>query len=152
MHGQELHPSQDSVRRWRYSPAEVARQVSGGVLSSRDEGKTTAAAFAMFREAKTLADVVIALELPVGQVRRMRTEYDALAGMVSICQEDIAALRELLGGDVPQEGAALVCAMTEAVQRAYARGYGDGRSEAEDYGEIIDFSTGQRRRVPPDPR
>jgi len=76
-----------------------------------------------------------------------------MLGSMLLPTETIAELRTLLGGgtiDGPDE---IVAAVKRALTERYELGYAEGRSEgSDDFGEVIDQVTGERRRVGPPTR
>ena len=82
--GKTLHPWQDADGVWRFDPAEVealATKVRSGKADEPSQtmppGKLAARACQLFREGKTIVDVVIALEQPFEAVQAL---YRAFAG------------------------------------------------------------------------
>lgn len=150
MHGNELHPWQEKDRRWRYRPAEVARAILlRNAADPHTEGKVAAQAFAMFQQQSSLAEVVIATEQPATAVKQLFADYAELTGAILLSAENVATLREAAGLQATASGDALASAAASEIARRYTQGLEDGRAEAEDFGEIVDPKTGERRRVPP---
>lgn len=151
MHGEDLHPWQEKDRRWRYRAEEVARllRVERGGDTAGD-GKLAARAFTMFGEGKSMADVVVATEQPPGIVRRLFGEFLEMTGGLVLSAENLRTLREMLGAEFAMSGDALTTAVAQEVKRQYVKGRADGTADAEDFGEVIDFTTGERKRVPPE--
>jgi len=74
----ELHPKRDAAGAWRYDPAEVLR-VAGtrGVAVQRTSGQVAAEAFRMFDHGGELKDIVMALQVPPEEVRRLYREWQS---------------------------------------------------------------------------
>jgi hypothetical protein len=88
--GKELHPRQDAEGVWRFDPAEVEALVAKVHASQRTKapaaeltpGKLAARACELFRDGKTVVDVVIALEQPFEVVQSLYRAYlEDTAGM-----------------------------------------------------------------------
>jgi hypothetical protein len=150
-----FHPTKGKDGSWRYQPEEVAavlRGVAGAEPGVEPNGAVCAAAFESFRGAKSLPEVVIALKQTPGVIRRLRVEYDAMAGCLTLGPASRDRLAEILRVRPCDEThlVELVSNLLDRLQREYQRGHEDGLAEAGDLGEIVDPSTGQRRRLEQD--
>ena len=74
----EFHPKRDAAGAWRYDPAEVLR-VAGAraVAVQRTSGQVAAEAFHMFDHGGELKDIVMALQVPPEEVRRLYREWQS---------------------------------------------------------------------------
>jgi hypothetical protein len=150
MHGHELHPWQEDDRRWRYRPEDVAQ-----VLKRRSapdpagEGKVAAKSFAMFDEGRRMADIVVATEQSPATIKRLCADYLEMAGGMLLSRANVEALRGLLGADATAVSDGLAGAVAKELDRRFVEGREEGKAEAEDFGEVVDFKTGERRRLPP---
>jgi hypothetical protein len=103
--GKALHPWQDADGVWRFDPAEVealATKVRSGKADEPSQtmppGRLAARACQLFREGKTIVDVVIALEQPFDVVQglcRAFAEDSAGVHLPSAFVERMAALCEV---------------------------------------------------------
>jgi hypothetical protein len=143
MDGRELHPVRRGDRSWVYAPDEVAAIVSGGTTN----GTVTARVFSMFRDGKSLPDVAIETLQPARRIRELRTEYDDLSGSMTIDAETVQGLRSLLGGPALADGTSLLMAVRTSLETKYREGFLEGRADAEDYGEVTNPTTGERRKL-----
>jgi len=143
MEGRELHPVRRGDRSWVYAPDEVAAVVSGGTTN----GTVTARVFTMFREGKNLPDVAIETLQPARRIRELRTEYDDLSGSMTVEPETVQALTSLLGGPALADGRSLLAAVRASLEAKYRAGFLEGRADAEDYGEVTNPTTGERRKL-----
>jgi hypothetical protein len=145
-----FHPTKAPDGSWKYAPEEVAAVLHGGVdgdTAGDASGAVCAAAFALFRAGKALADAVIELKQPPAVIRRLRAEYDLMAGCLTLDRSTLEALAKVLRGQ-PRDQANLVemvAALSERVRVEHERGYAAGLTEATDLGEIVDPATGKCR-------
>jgi hypothetical protein len=73
-----LHPKRDERGVWRYDPAEVVRAAAGrSTAGTRTLGQTAALAFRMFDQGGELKDIVMALQVPPEEVRRLYREWQS---------------------------------------------------------------------------
>jgi hypothetical protein len=150
-----LHPTKAVDGSYRYQPDEVAALLRGVVGSEpgvEPNGSICAAAFELFRDGKSLPEVVIALKQSPAVVRGLRAEYDAMAAHLTIDPASLEHLARTLRSR-PRNGAhivELVATLCERAQQEYQRGHEDGLAEAGDLGEIVDPVTGQKRALRPE--
>jgi hypothetical protein len=147
-----FHPTKGNDGSWRYQPEEVAavlRGVAGGEPGLQPNGAVCSAAFESFRDGKSLPEVVIVLKQSPGVIRELRTEYDAMAACLTLGPASLDRMAEILRARPRDEAhlVELVLDLRGRVQREYQRGHEDGLAEANDLGEIVDPSTGQKRRL-----
>ena len=101
----------------------------------------------MFRDGnKTLADVAIETQQPAARIRELRRDYDDLAGFMSLSRDVVDGLRTTLSVDFA-DGAALLNGVRIRLDDRYKEGFREGRADAEDFGEVVNPATGERRRV-----
>jgi hypothetical protein len=63
---------------WRYDPAEVVRTAAGrSTAAKRTRGQTAALAFRMFDQGGELKDIVMALQEPPEEIRRLFREWQS---------------------------------------------------------------------------
>jgi hypothetical protein len=73
-----LRPKRDERGVWRYDPAEVVRAAAGrSTAARRTRGQTAALAFRMFDQGGELKDIVMALQEPPEEVRRLLREWQS---------------------------------------------------------------------------
>jgi len=149
-HDTTLHPIKGADGSWRYQPEEVAallRGLSGGEPGVEANGAVCSAGFELFRDGKSLTDVVITLRQTPAVVRNLRVEYDSMAACLTIGQEPLARLSGVLRA-TPRDEAQLfelVAGLAARAEQEYRRGYEEGLADATDLGEIVDPSTGKKR-------
>lgn len=151
MDGRQLHPTRAPDRVWRYDPAEV-RALLVSALGGGDkaglrplvDGEITAAVFALFEAGKSLPQVAIATRQTATTIMHLRGEYDGMVGGLLLPTDAAAELRTLAGAD-----ARSAHDLVAALRRAFDARFEEGRAEAQDFGEILDPSTGSLRRVEP---
>jgi hypothetical protein len=143
MHGRDLHPVRAKDRSWRYPPREVAALVAGGST----DGVVTAKVFSLFKQNVPMADVVIQTQQTVVRVKDLRAEYDELVGGLHLEAAAVAALGDLLGADTKSSSAALLAAVKRRLEERFREGFREGQDDVEDFGEVVDAETGERRRV-----
>jgi hypothetical protein len=143
MDGRELHPVRRADGSWIYEPNEIASIIRGGCIS----GPVTARAFSMFVAGNTEPDVVIDTQQPARRIRELRREYDEMVGSLTLDKMVVTALATALG--LPTLGGAngLASAVKSALDARYRAGFLEGRADAEDYGEVTNPITGERRRI-----
>jgi hypothetical protein len=90
-----------------------------------------------------MADVVIQSQQTAVRVKDLRAEYDELVGGLHLEAAAVAALGDLLGADAKSSSAALLA----AVKRRLEERFREGQDDVEDFGEVVDVETGERRRV-----
>lgn len=149
--GRQLHPTRAADRVWRYDPAEVralllnaAPGAPGASMRAAADGDVTAAVFALFEVAKTLPQVAITTKQTAATIIQLRAEYDAMNGSLVLLPDTVRELRLLTGTDA-RTGPEVVA----AVRRALDARFEEGRADAHDFGEVLDPSTGELRKVPP---
>lgn len=143
MDGRELHPTRRADGSWIYDPNEVAAIVTAGGVS----GTVTARAFTMFMEGKSDPEVVVDTLQPARRIRELRTEYDAMVGSMNLHKNVVEELRGMLGLTALSDGASLALAVRRALEAKYRAGFLEGRADAEDYGEVTNPITGERRKL-----
>jgi hypothetical protein len=141
--GRELHPIRRSDGSWTYEPREVGALVAGQTVS----GPVTARAFEMFVAGKSDADVVIATLQPARRIRELRQEYDEMSGCLTIDRARVARLSAALGVSAIPTAEELVTTVTSGLASRWRSGFEEGRAEVEDFGEVVNPATGERRRV-----
>ena len=73
-----LRPKRDERGVWRYDPAEVVRAAAGrSTAARRTRGQTAALAFRMFDQGGELKDIVMALQEPPEEIRRLFREWQS---------------------------------------------------------------------------
>jgi len=73
-----LRPKRDDRGVWRYDPAEVVRVAAGrSTVARRTRGQTAALAFRMFDQGGELKDIVMALQEPPEEIRRLFREWQS---------------------------------------------------------------------------
>jgi hypothetical protein len=74
----DLQPKRDDRGVWRYNPAEVVRLAAKrGLAGVRTPGQVAAHAFRMFDHGGDLRDIVLALQVPPEEVRRLYREWQS---------------------------------------------------------------------------
>jgi hypothetical protein len=152
MDGESLHPTKAADGSLRYQPEEVAMVIRGASPSVGGfcpNGGVCAAAFEDFRAGKSLADAVINLKQAPEIVRGLRAEYDSMTRTITVSSEAVAALEKVVGKAV-QTAEQLHAAISDLPARLNAeflRGYQTCSADADDFGEIVDLESGQRRSV-----
>jgi hypothetical protein len=74
----ELHPKRDATGVWYYDPAEVIRVAAvRGFHGRRTPGEIAAQAFRMFDQGGELKDIVMALQIPPEEARRLFREWQS---------------------------------------------------------------------------
>jgi hypothetical protein len=151
--GEVFHPTKGPDGSWRYPPGEVAFALRGAAPAGegglRVGGAACASAFRMFQEGKSLVEVVVGLQQAPENVRLLRAEYDAMTKMVTMPAPVVAALEKAIGRSV-ESGEQLVSALADLPARvdvAYARGYESGLADANDFGAVVEPTTGKRRAI-----
>jgi hypothetical protein len=147
-----FHPTKANDGSWRYQPEEVAavlRGVSGGEPDVQPNGAVCAAAFESFRDGKSLPDTVISLKQSPAVIRQLRADFDAMAACLTLGPASLDRLAEVLRTRPKDEQhmVELVSELNGRLRHEYERGHEDGLAEASDLGEIVDLSTGQKRRL-----
>ncbi len=145
-----FHPSKGADGGWRYPPEEVAavlRGLVGGDSGPEPTGAVCAAAFELFETGKKLTEVVIALKQPPGLVRSLRSEYDEMIASLTITPASVAHMAQALQTPIRNEEqlVSLVADLGQRLGEEYQRGYDAGLADANDPGEIVDPTTGERR-------
>jgi hypothetical protein len=73
-----LRPKRDDRGVWRYDPGEVVRTAAGrSTAARRTRGQTAALAFRMFDQGGELKDIVMALQEPPEEIRRLFREWQS---------------------------------------------------------------------------
>lgn len=73
-----LRPKRDDRGVWRYDPGEVVRAAAGrSTAARRTRGQTAALAFRMFDQGGELKDIVMALQEPPEEIRRLFREWQS---------------------------------------------------------------------------
>jgi hypothetical protein len=126
-------------RSWRYPPREVFALVAGGAT----EGAVAAKVFSLFKQNVSMADVVIQSQQTAVRVKDLRAEYDEMVGGLHLEAAAVAVLGDLLGADAKSSATALLA----AVKRRLEERFREGQDDVEDFGEVVDVETGERRRV-----
>lgn len=159
--GDRLHPHKGSDGGWLYRPEEVAgvlRQLllvaSAGVTAGIDlvtsaEGGIAADAFSRFERGDGAARVVIDLRLNPMLVRDLRRTYDGMTRELTISSVDRQELERLVGG--PIAGTRDIISIISQLARSRnvsGRAVPDASArELEDYGEVVDPETGEKRAL-----
>lgn len=151
-HDTTLHPIKGADGSWRYQPDEVAavlRGLTGGEPGVEANGAVCAAGFELFRDGKSLTDALIALKQTPAVIRNLRIEYDSMAACLTIGQESMDRLSIVLRIKPRDEAhlLELVAGLAARAEQEYERGHQDGLAEASDFGEILDPTTGRKRRL-----
>jgi hypothetical protein len=143
MDGRELHPIRRTDGSWIYEPNEVASIIRGGSIS----GPVTARAFSMFMDGRSEPEVVIDTQQPARRIRELRREYDEMVGSLTLEKTVVAELASALGLPALGDGLGLAVAVRTALEARYRAGFLEGRADAEDYGEVTNPITGERRKI-----
>jgi hypothetical protein len=143
MDGRELHPIRRIDGSWTYDPGEVGALVSNGTAS----GTVAARAFGMFMAGKSDPEVVVETLQPARRIRELRAEYNEMAGQVILDRTTAEELRCVLGLNALTGGPSLAQAVQAGLEARYRAGFLEGRADAEDYGEVTNPITGERRRL-----
>jgi hypothetical protein len=154
-HGSTLHPIKGPDGSWRYQPEEIAallRGLAGGEPGAEANGAVCAAGFALFRDGKSLTDVVIELKQTPTVVRGLRVEYDAMAACLTLGPGSLDRLASLLRTKPENEAhlVEIITVLAAQIEQEYKRGHEAGFADASDLGEIVDPSTGQKRPLEKD--
>jgi hypothetical protein len=145
-----FHPTKGADGSWRYAPEEVAavlRGLVGGDTGPEPSGAVCAAAFELFEAGKKLPEIVIALKQPPGLIRSLRSEYDAMIASLTIASASVAQMAQALHTPIrdEQQLVSLVADLSQRLSGEYQRGYDAGLADANDPGEIVDPTTGEKR-------
>jgi len=100
LEGKALHPQRDAEGVWRFDPSEIEALAPGPTIEL-SPGKLAARACQLFRDGKTIVDVVIALEQPFDVVQGIHRAFAEDSGtlyvppavaekMAEICEVDQA--------------------------------------------------------------
>ena len=143
MDGRELHPIRRVDGSWTYDPGEVGAIVTSGSVT----GTVTARSFEMFMAGKSDPEVVVATLQPARRIRELRAEYDEMAGSTTLDRTTVEELKHALGLNALPGGPSLAETVRAALEARYRAGFLEGRADAEDYGEVTNPVTGERRRV-----
>jgi len=141
--GDTFHPTKGKDGSWLYSVDEVVIAVRGGDTTV-DTGKTGAVfarAFELFKQGKTLSEVVIALQQVPETVRSIRAEYDAMAGSMVLSKKTVSLIEGSSQSRVRDE-MQLLC-LIERLQIERDTAYREGHADAGDMGEVLDRRTGK---------
>jgi hypothetical protein len=151
--GEAFHPAKGPDGSWRYLPEEVSAAIRGTLhslgSSQQTPGSVCADAFTAFQSGKDLAETVILLKQAPEIVRSLRSEYDSMVKTLTIPGAATAALEKLTGRTIQsgQELAAVLAELPERIEVEFLRGYQAGSQDADDFGELVDVSSGERRTV-----
>ncbi|MGC9985856.1 MAG: hypothetical protein ABSF35_19805 [Polyangia bacterium] len=150
--GEAFHPIKGPDGSWRYLPAEVAAVIRGGAPSAPGlppAGTTCSEAFSLFQAGKSLTEAVITLKQAPDVVRAIRAQYDAVTTILSLSGEALSCMEKVFGKPIQteKEFLAALSAFQNRLDAEFVRGYRSGAEDANDFGEVVDSATGQRRRV-----
>jgi hypothetical protein len=143
MDGRELHPSRRADRSWVYEPNEVAAVLIGGTTS----GTVTARVFTLLRDGKSLRDIVIETLQPARRIQELCAEHDELERSITLEWAVVDELKTIFGASAVKDGKALLASVRAALDAKFRAGFIEGRADVEDYGEVINPVTGERRKV-----
>jgi hypothetical protein len=108
--------------------------------------------FALFKKGTALDDVVIETRQSPKTVNTLRAEYNAMVGGMVLSAATVQSLQALVGADGTTSEQALLAAIRAQLEARYIAGFREGREDAEDFGEVIDQKTGERRRITRHPK
>ena len=140
--GSIFHPTKGPDGSWRYPSDEILAALSGdGGDVQVPTGAICALAFELFQEGKTLPAVVIALKQSPAMIRALRTEFDAMAGCLTLPSETMSLIRKVSCRTVSDASDVLTFIDSLRVERDAA--YEQGFADASDTGEVLDPQTGK---------
>jgi hypothetical protein len=140
-----LRPVREGDRSWRYDPTEVGTYLRRGAGAAVDAGEIAAKAFEMFEAGKNEVAVVVATRRIPSEVHALRVEYDKMAGALTLPTDSAAVFRRLFGENIDPTTIGQV--VERELEARYAKGHREAAEEGEDYGELIDPVTNERRKV-----
>jgi hypothetical protein len=141
--GDAFHPTKGKDGSWLYSVDEVVVAVRGGdtTVDTGTTGAVFARAFELFKEGKTLSEVVIALQQVPETVRSIRAEFDVMEGCMVISSTTVALIEGASLSRVRDETQLLGLIERLRIERDTA--YQEGQADAGDMGEVLDRCTGK---------
>lgn len=147
--GEVLHPTKASDGSWVYSADEVGLLARGGdsTVNTPSTGATCGTAFELFTAGKSMTEVVIALKQPPATVRALRSEYDSMAGCLTLSTATVLLIERSSRTTVRDEQQLL--GLIESLRCERDAAYQRGRADANDWGEVLDRNTGRMKPVNP---
>jgi hypothetical protein len=101
------------------------------------------------RPGKRPPEIVIALKQLPGLIRSLRSEYDSMVASLTITSASVARMAQALLTPIRDEEhlASIVADLGQRLHGEYQRSYEAGPADANNPGEIVDPTTGERRQL-----